>query len=94
MKRVLVDYKKLTPEVLSLLVEKYPHGYDDGHVLSFTNHKDELIEAVEVRTQNTVYLVKVSRSLQHRMSGFSIEDYEVDDFQTPITELPDPATND
>jgi len=26
LKRVIVDFKKLTPEILSLLVEKYPDG--------------------------------------------------------------------
>ena len=41
MKRIIVDYKKLTPEVLSLLVDKYPYGYDDDHVITFKNHKDE-----------------------------------------------------
>ena len=29
LKRVIVDFKKLTPEVLKLLVDKYPDGYDD-----------------------------------------------------------------
>ena len=94
MKRVLVDYKKLTPEVLALLVEKYPYGYDDGHVISFENHKNERIEAVEVRTENVIYLVKVSSSLQKKMSGFILEDYDNNDYQKPIIELPDPAAND
>jgi len=36
MKRIIVDFKKLTPEILSLLVEKYPDGYDDKHIIVFT----------------------------------------------------------
>ena len=63
MKRIIVDYKKLTPEVLSLLVDKYPYGYDDDHVITFKNHKDEKIEAVEVRLEDTIYLVKISSYL-------------------------------
>jgi len=35
MKRIIIDYKKLTPEILSLLVQKYPDGYDDRDVLVF-----------------------------------------------------------
>ncbi len=35
LKRVIVDFKKLTPEILALLVEKYPQGYGDGQVVSF-----------------------------------------------------------
>ena len=30
MKRVIVDYNKLTNEILSMLVEKYPDGYTDA----------------------------------------------------------------
>ena len=47
LKRVIVDFKKLTPEILALLVEKYPDGYDDNHIISFRNAKNEIVEAVE-----------------------------------------------
>jgi hypothetical protein len=57
MKRVIVDYAKLTNEILNLLVEKFPDGYDDSNIVRFRNAKNELIEAVEVRTDDN-YLVK------------------------------------
>lgn len=76
LKRVIVDFKKLTPEILALLVEKYPYGYDDGHIISFKNAKNELIEAVEVSTEDTKYLVKVSSKLQVTMENYDEEDYE------------------
>jgi hypothetical protein len=41
-------------------VEKFPDGYDDSNIVRFRNAKNELIEAVEVRTDDTNYLVKVS----------------------------------
>lgn len=78
MKRVIVDYKKLTSDILDMLVEKYPDGYDDNDIISFRNAKDELIEAVEVRTEDTIYLVKVSTSLEKRMVTFMDEDEEQD----------------
>lgn len=74
MKRIIVDYAKLTNEILSLLVEKFPDGYDDTDVIQFTNAKGELIEAVEVRTEDTIYLVKVSTKLQDRIENFEEED--------------------
>ena len=70
MKRVIVDYAKLTNEILNLLVEKFPDGYDDSSVIRFKNHKDESIEAVEVRTEDTIYLVKISTKLSDRMINF------------------------
>ena len=74
MKRVIVDYAKLTNEILNLLVEKFPDGYDDSDVIRFRNAKNELIEAVEVRTEDTIYLVKISTKLADR-----IENYDEDD---------------
>ncbi len=74
MKRVIVDYAKLTHEILNLLVERFPDGYDDSNIIRFRNAKNELIEAVEVRTEDTIYLVKVSTKLADR-----IENYDEDD---------------
>jgi len=87
MKRVIVDFKKLTPEILTLLVEKYPDGYDDGHVISFRNLKNELVEAVEVRTNDSIYLVKVSSKLENSMANFDEDDHEVENFADPISEI-------
>jgi hypothetical protein len=74
MKRVIVDYSKLTNEILNLLVEKFPDGYDDSNIIRFKNHKDETIEAVEVRTIDTIYLVKISTKLSDRLINFEDED--------------------
>lgn len=89
MKRVIVDFKKLTPEILSLLVEKYPFGYDDDDIISFKNTKGELVEAVEVRSESDIYLVKVSAKLVNTMANFDEDDYDADDFNEPISELPE-----
>lgn len=77
MKRVIVDYAKLTNEILTLLVDKFPDGYDDSDIIRFKNAKNEMIEAVEVRTEDTIYLVKVSTKLADRIENF--DDDDVDD---------------
>ncbi len=89
MKRIIVDYKKLTPEILGLLVEKYPDGYDDINVITFRNAKNELIEAIEVRTEDIIYLVKISSRLETSMANFDEDDYDEADFAEPISEMPD-----
>ncbi|NNC70001.1 MAG: hypothetical protein HKN90_04170 [Flavobacteriaceae bacterium] len=79
MRRVIVDYKKLTKDILDLLVEKYPEGYGDSDIIVFKNAVGELVEAVEVRTEETVYLVKISVKLEQRMEDFmdDLEDEEI-----------------
>lgn len=69
MKRVIVDYSKLTTEILNLLVEKFPDGYGIRDIVKFTNHKGKYIEAVEVSTSDTIYLVKISNELVDSMEG-------------------------
>ena len=76
LKRVIVDFKKLTPEILALLVEKYPDGYDDDHIITFKNAKNEVVDAVEVTTEDTKYLVKVSTKLAVTMENYDEDDYE------------------
>ena len=80
LKRVIVDYKKLTSEVLKLLVDKYPDGYGDDDVINFKNLKGETIEAVEVSTEDTKYLVKISSKLERTMADFDEDDD--DDFDS------------
>ncbi|MFV5690228.1 DNA primase [Flavobacterium sp. ZT3R25] len=86
MKRVIVDYAKLTNEILNLLVEKFPEGYDDSNIIRFRNAKNELIEAVEVRTEDTIYLVKVSTKLADRIENYD-EDDDIDAVVEPISGL-------
>lgn len=83
MKRIIVDYSKLTNEILNLLVERFPDGYDDSNIVRFRNAQNELIEAVEVRTEDTIYLVKVSTKLASRLENFE-DDEDIDDTVEPI----------
>ncbi len=88
MKRIIVDYSKLTNEILNLLVERFPDGYDDSNIIRFRNAQNELIEAVEVRTEDTIYLVKVSTKLASRLENFEDEDDDiVDDVVAPIENI-------
>ena len=83
MRRIIVDYSKLTGDILNLLVEKFPEGYDDSHIIRFRNAQNELIEAVEVKTEDTIYLVKVSTKLASRMEKYD-EEEDIDSVIEPI----------
>ena len=83
LKRVIVDFKKLPPEILTLLVSKYPDGYDDDHIVKFKNANNETVEAVEVTTVDTKYLVKVSTKLELTMENYDEDDYEEFDNNDP-----------
>ena len=81
LQRVIVDFKKLSNTILDLLVRKYPDGFGDNDIIAFKNQYNEIIECVEVRTEDTIYLVKVSKRLVGAMEDFNddeIPDGEID----------------
>lgn len=86
MKRIIVDYKKLTPQLLKLLREKFPDGYGDKDIITFENHHNEIIEAVEVKTDDADYLVKVSSKLHYTMTNFDSEDFELNELGNVVVD--------
>ena len=78
MKRRIIDYEKLTTEVLDLLVEKFPDGYNYDDIMTFQNARGETVKAVEVRTDDTIYLVKIGVKLEQKMEDYSDEEMEDD----------------
>ncbi|WP_422080321.1 hypothetical protein [Ulvibacterium sp.] len=85
--RKLVDYKKLNHTLAALLIETYPDGYGDDDIITFKNAHGEIVEAVELRTQDILYLVKISKSLSSFISNFedTIEK-ELDSKSEPVLE--------
>ena len=94
MRRIIVDYKKLNNEILDLLVEKFPYGYEPEDIITFRNAQNEVIEAVEVRTEDTIYLVKVSKRLADTMESFQDDDNDFDEEEKDSTDTPELSEED
>ena len=64
-----------------MLVEKYPNGYMSMDIISFRNSENKMIKAVEVSTDETIYLVKISQRLEDTMENYDDErSYDEDEF--------------
>jgi len=94
MRRVIVDYKKLNKEILDLLVDKFPYGYEPEDIITFRNAQNEIIEAVEVRTEDSIYLVKVSKRLADTMENFQDDDNDYDNQEKDSTDTPELSDED
>lgn len=70
MKRILIDYKKLDHTAASILIDSYPDGYGDDDIITIKKPNGEIIEAVEIRTADTIYMVKISKSLSSFIANF------------------------
>ncbi|WP_321827305.1 hypothetical protein [Maribacter dokdonensis] len=70
MTRRLIDYRKLDHNLAALLIETYPYGYGDEDIITFKNINGDYVEAVELKTADTLYLVKISKSLSNFITNF------------------------
>ena len=93
MKKIIVDYNKITKEILDLLVTTYPNGYNIIDIISFRDKKMNLIDAVQIQNDDAIYLVKVSNQLTDTMEDYDSKDDTYDDFDEQDflfeTELPE-----
>jgi len=88
LRRIIVDFSKLNNDILDLLVEKFPEGYEESDIITFRNANYELVEAVEVRTEDTIYLVKISKRLADTMDNYESDD---DDNKDDLEEDDEPT---
>lgn len=80
-RRVIVDYKNVTPEILELFSERYPYGYEDEDIIKFKNARGETVKAVPFETKDTKYLVKVSVEMDRKIEAF-LDEEDVEDIPT------------
>jgi hypothetical protein len=79
MKRIIKDYQTITKEQLQLLEKQYPDGFDDDNIISFTTAKGDYIRALEVKTEDTIYLIKISDKMLAKIDDFTDDDFEIGD---------------
>jgi hypothetical protein len=79
MKRLIKDFKSISEEVMALINDQYPHGYEDNELVTFVNAKGEFVKALEVRTEEIVYLIKLDRKLDEHINEYlESDDYGID----------------
>ena len=58
-KRIVVDYKKLSEEIIDQVKLKYPYGYEDS-LITFTNSQGVFISALPFETESVYYLIRMT----------------------------------
>lgn len=64
MKRVIKDYNSISKEHIDLINEQYPNGFENEDLVSFVTPKGQFIKALEVRTEDTIYLFKIEKDMK------------------------------
>jgi hypothetical protein len=63
MKRIIKDYKNISQEHADLIAQHFPNGFENDNLISFTTPKGEFIKALEIRTEDTIYLFKIDKNM-------------------------------
>ncbi|NVK27087.1 MAG: hypothetical protein HWE14_03530 [Flavobacteriia bacterium] len=95
-KRIIVDYKNINPELMEILTDIYPNGYEDyeDDIITYQNAKGETVKAIPLETDDTKYLFKISSELKQKVEDY-IEDMEDDsDESSDETDVPEESDED
>jgi|SRR5690554_2977514 len=86
MKRVIKDFKAITDDVLALINEQYPFGYEESQLVTFVNAKGEFVKALEVKSEEITYLIKLGTKLDDHINEYMDSDDDDDDYTYPSDE--------
>jgi len=79
MRRIIKTYETCSDELLGMIAEKFPDGIKPRHLHNLTTIKGERIKVVEIKTEDTMYLIKFSEKLEEAIDNLDIDDDEDDD---------------
>ncbi|MFA9371380.1 MAG: hypothetical protein ACERIH_06680 [Labilibaculum antarcticum] len=88
MKRVIKDYKSIGPELIQGLIRTFPDGIYEDDLISVTKPNGDKINVVELRTEDTVYLIKMNQELQVRIDSFTGDFEGLDPYSDGYRESP------
>lgn len=70
MNRYIKDFATITDKHLMLIKEQYPQGFCDQDLVSLKTCTGEYIEALDIRTEDAIYLVRVNHALLEKIDDF------------------------
>ncbi len=74
--RTVVDYERLSDEIVEQIKLTYPYGYDK-HLITFVNRDGENKKALRFETEEKIYLVRMT-VLEARQIIEDDDDYDED----------------
>ncbi len=84
-KRLIIDYKNVTPNILQMFSDKFPYGYDEGDLIQFRNAKGQTVKSIPIETPDAKYLIKISVEMEKKIEAFA-DDEPLEDDETFMDE--------
>ncbi len=80
MKRVIKDYKGITPAQLELIAQEYPEGFGLDDLITFKKPDGDTFKGLEIKTDDTLYLFKIDTRMLEMIDDYTDDDFQLDDF--------------
>ena len=88
MKRIITSFEKLDDKQIELFKTQYPEGYSSQDIISFKNLKGIEIKAIQISSNDAIYLVKLNEKLINRIYNDN-EELEIDSYESFDEEFED-----
>ena len=79
MKRIITSFEKLDEKQIELFKTQYPDGYSSHDIISFKNLQGIETKAIQINTNDTIYLVKLNEKLVNKIYNDDDDDDDDDD---------------
>lgn len=76
--KVIKEFEKLDDIIKQAVFDKYPYGFD-RHIITFKNHKNQLVSALPFETEDRFYMIKMTRAEANEIVQAWDEDNEDED---------------
>ncbi|MBI9056877.1 hypothetical protein L3049_11225 [Labilibaculum sp. DW002] len=88
MKRVIKDYKSIGINLIQLLIKNFPDGIYEDDLISISKPNGDKINVIELKTEDTIYLIKMNQELQTTIDSFTGDFEGLDPYSDGYRESP------
>lgn len=65
--KVIKEFDKLDEGIKQAVFDKFPYGFD-RHIITFKNHKNQLVSALPFETEEMYFMIKMTRAEANKIA--------------------------
>ncbi len=84
--KVIKEFDKLDESIKQAVFDTYPYGFD-RHIITFKNHKNQLVSALPFEAEDKYYMIKMTRAEANEIVQAWDDDQDDDDMSNDLEDL-------
>lgn len=90
--KVIKEFDKLEDIIKQAVFEKYPYGFD-RHIITFKNHKNQLVSALPFEAEDKFYMIKMTRAEANEIHQAWDDDEDNEDMDNGLDDIEEVDVN-